>query len=100
MNVDWPFNNVKELLLATLGIIQFFLIKKKRLFIWLHWVLVVACRLFVAARGVQFPSQRSNPGPMLWEHGVLGAGPPGKSSVIVFSIVVTVFYFLEQLEQN
>lgn len=26
-----------------------------------------------------FPDQRSNPGPPLWEHGVVATGPPGKS---------------------
>ena len=34
--------------------------------------LVVAC-------GIEFPSQGLNPGPLPWEHGVLGTGPPGKS---------------------
>ena len=51
------------------------------LFIWLHCVLVVACSilnpccgvqdLLVGARGIQFPGQCSNPGPLHWEHGIL-----------------------------
>ena len=28
--------------------------------------------------GIQFPDQGWNLGPVLWEHGVLGIGPPGK----------------------
>ena len=41
------------------------------LFIWLHWVLVVAY-------GIQFPNQGLNPGPLPWHCGVLATGPPGK----------------------
>ena len=37
------------------------------LFIWLHWVLVVAC-------GIQFPEQGLNPGPLHWELRVLATG--------------------------
>ena len=48
------------------------LFKKKKLFLWLCWVLAAAC-------GIQFPDQRSNPGPLHWKHGVLATGPPGKS---------------------
>ena len=44
----------------------------KYLFIWLYWVLVVAC-------GIQFPDQGSNLGSLHWEHGVLATRPPGKS---------------------
>ena len=32
--------------------------------------------------GSQFPKQGLNPGPLQWKHGVLIAGPPGKSSVL------------------
>ena len=39
----------------------------KHLFIWLHWVLVVA-------RGIQFPDQGLNLGPLYWESGVLATG--------------------------
>ena len=67
---------------------------------WLRWVLVVAhtlfvavcgillvvvCRIFsgsvqtVAARGICFPDQGSDLGPLHWECGVLTPGPPGKS---------------------
>ena len=40
------------------------------LFIWLHRVLVVALWILVAARGICFPDQGSNPGPLCWELGV------------------------------
>ena len=39
------------------------------LLIWLHWILVAAC-------GTYFPDQELNPGPLLWETGVLAIGPP------------------------
>ena len=42
-------------------------------------LLVVACELLVAACGILFPDQGSNPGPLHWERGVLATGPPGKS---------------------
>ena len=52
-------------------------------FIWLHQVLVTACRIFSwgiqllsAECGIQFPDQGSNPGPLHWEHKVLATGPP------------------------
>ena len=38
------------------------LLKKKKLFIWLHLASVVA-------HGVEFPDQGLNPGPLHWEHG-------------------------------
>ena len=47
--------------------------------------LVVECRIFVEACGIQFPDQGSNLGPLLWEHGVSSIGPPGKSVVVFFS---------------
>ena len=46
----------------------------QKLFIWLYRVLVAAC-------GIYFLDQRSSPGPLHWEHGVLAAGPPGKSGL-------------------
>ena len=45
---------------------------KKYLFIWLHWVLVVAC-------GILFPDQRLNPHALRWELRVLASGPSWKS---------------------
>ena len=42
----------------------------------------LSCRtqdLSVVAGRVQFPDQGSNPGPLLWEHGVLATGPPWES---------------------
>ena len=41
--------------------------------------LVTACKLSVAACGIKFPDQGSNPGSLFWEHGDLATGPPGKS---------------------
>ena len=59
------------------------------LFIWLHWVLVSACEIFlsllqnmeslVAAHGIQFPDQGLSPGPLHWECRVLATGPPARS---------------------
>ena len=40
-------------------------------FFWLH-------RVFVAACGILYPKQGSNPGPLRWEHRVLATGPPEK----------------------
>ena len=56
----------------------------KYLFIWLCWVLVVACSVFIAACGVLFPDQGLNPGHLHWELWVLSPGPPGKSPEIIF----------------
>ena len=42
------------------------------LFIWLCWVLVVAC-------GIWFPDQGWDPGTLHWKRGVWATGPPGKS---------------------
>ena len=42
--------------------------------------LAVACKLLLAACGIWFPDQGSNPGPLHWEHGVLATGPSGKST--------------------
>ena len=43
-------------------------------------IFVVARRFFsVAACGISFPDQGSNPGPMHWQLGVLATEPPGKS---------------------
>ena len=41
---------------------------------------VAACKLFVAACGIQFPDQGSKLGPLRWERKVLATGPPGMSS--------------------
>ena len=57
----------------TLFILLYFFSK----FIWLHWVLV-------AARGIQFSDQGSNPGPLPWELRVLTTEPPGKSLKVTF----------------
>ena len=65
--------------LWLLKLIWFYSLFFLNLFIWLHWVLVAACELLVAAYDIKFPDQGLNPGPMLWEHRVLATGPPGKS---------------------
>ena len=36
-------------------------------------------RSLVVACGIQFPYQGPIWGPLLWEHGILATGPPGKS---------------------
>ena len=41
--------------------------------------------ILVAACGVSFPDQESNPGPLHWERGVLATGPPGKSHQLLFT---------------
>ena len=50
----------------------FFFFKHMCLFIWLH---------LVSARGIYFRDQGPHLGPLLWEHGVLAAGPLGNSCV-------------------
>ena len=44
-------------------------------------VLALSCG---TARGVHFPDQGSNLGPLHWELGVLAPGPPGKSPPCIF----------------
>ena len=51
------------------------------LFIWLLQVIVAAC-------GIQFPDQGSNPGPSHWELGVLATRPPWKSRVYHSEIIL------------
>ena len=47
---------------------------------WGMWdLLVAAFELLVAARGIYFPDQGLNLGPLHWERGTLATGPPGKS---------------------
>ena len=61
-------------------------IKNMHLFIWLHQVLVAACRIFplqhvnsVLVCAIEFPDQRLNSGPQPWECRVLATELPGKS---------------------
>ena len=51
----------------------------KYLFIWLHQVLGVACKLLVAACRIWFPDHGLNLNPLYWECGVLATWPPGES---------------------
>ena len=69
----------------------------KSLFIWLCWVLLVACSVSVAACGILFPDQGSNPGPLHWELWVLSTGPPGKSPVHVHLYVVYTELFHQEI---
>ena len=46
--------------------------------------LVVAHELLAAVCGIYFPNQGWNPGPLLWECGVLATGPP---HMILYSIL-------------
>ena len=43
---------------------------------YLHQVLVVACRLFSCSMWDIFPRPGMEPRPLHWEHGVLATGPP------------------------
>ena len=56
--------------------------------------LAAACKLLVVACGIQFLDQKLNPGPLLWEPGVLATGSPGKSPLLVFE-EEDMFIFLE-----
>ena len=62
-----------------------------------RWVFVVACGLLVAACGIQFPDQGSNPGPLRWKHGVLATGPPGSPASVFFSFFLIYVYLLIRL---
>ena len=80
------------------------------LFIWLHQVLLVACRIFscgmrdlflvvacellVAACRIQFPDQGWNPGPLHWKRRVLTTGPWGKSLLPPFQTLGLVDCFI------
>ena len=62
-----------SLLLKFLGpFLLLLLFSNIHLFIWLHWVLLAAC-------GIYFPDQGSNPGPLHWECRVLANTPPRRS---------------------
>ena len=41
------------------------------------------------------PDQKSNPGPLHWEHGVLAPGPPGKSQQVSSSTLAPPGTFLQ-----
>ena len=45
---------------------------------------VAACKLSVAACGIQIPNQGSNSDPLNWEHRVLVTGPPGRSQCMYY----------------
>ena len=54
------------------------------LFIWLHRGLSCYTWDLCCCMWDQFPDQGLSPGPLHWEHGVLAAGPPGKSQTPAF----------------
>ena len=56
----------------------FLFLKNIYLFVWLCWVLLVACRIF------QLWHVGLNPGPLHWDRGVLATGPPSKSLFFFF----------------
>ena len=59
-------------------------------------ILVVACDLLVAACGIQFPVQGSNPGTLHWEHEVLATGPPKKSwyGHFLYNLIYVIYFWL------
>ena len=54
--------------------------------VWDLWFFIAACKLLVAACGIQFPDQGSNLCPLQREHGILATGPPGESHEILLSV--------------
>ena len=63
---------------------------QKYLFIWLSWVLFVACRtsIFSSSMWDLVPDQGPNPGSPHWECGVLAAGLLWKSWFYAFSGII------------
>ena len=53
--------------------------------------LIAACQLLVAACGIQFPDQGTNPGPLHWESRVLATEPSQKSLSISYPRVFNLF---------
>ena len=81
---------------------------KKNLFIQLHQVLTAASEVLVAACGIQFRDQGSNPGPLHQKQGVLATGPPGspytffllhKASLLSLKLVTPLSYNIYCLDQ-
>ena len=70
--------------------------------------LVAPCELWVAACGIWFPDQGSNPGPLHWERVFLATGPPGKSQITYFICCLNdikisthlIFFFLFNFKCN
>ena len=58
-----------------------------RLFIWLPWVLLAACRIFqLWAWGMYLPHQGLNPSLLHWTLRVLTTGPPGSPVADIFHL--------------
>ena len=58
------------------------------LFIWLHWVLAVICKIFSCSMWDLAPSPGIEPDSLHLQHGVSATGPPGKSPNLVLLISV------------
>ena len=59
-------------------IFLFLLIWRCRVFIAAGETFSFGLQLLVAARGIEFPDQGLDPGPLHGQHGVSATGPPGK----------------------
>ena len=73
---------------------------------WLCLVSVAAPGIFSChigtlswARGIYFPDQGSNVGPLPWEHGVLATWPPGKMRYYYF-FSIRLFYVASPVAQT
>ena len=73
------WSNISYACLPSVYLLYFF--NTYFLFIWLHWVWVVAC-------GIQFPDQGLNSCLLHSEHGVLITGPSGKCLCVFCNWVV------------
>ena len=56
--------------------------------------LVVAREILAVARGIRFPDQRSNLGPLHWEHRDFTTGPPGTCHGVM------AFYKDDSIQEN
>ena len=66
------------------------------LFIWLHQVIAVACKLLVAVTWDLVPWPRMEPHSVHWEYRILATGPPGKSpntTFLIFSLWIKSKHF-------
>ena len=56
-------------------------LKNIYLYVWLHWALVAACRIFSCSTWALTAWSGIEPRSLHWEHGVLATGPSGKSQL-------------------
>ena len=59
--------------------------------LWSVRPLLVACELLVVVRGIWFPGQGLNLGPLHWELGVLATGPARKFPSFLFFPLLSAF---------